>query len=177
MNEKVKDSGATQEFSTGAHRDNPAGKGDCSLLPLKEVGDIMNDPVILQIAEFMETNNVECLGEALKLSTKTLKQFDHENIIGLLEEQGINVVVEKGSVKACLAHMMIEASKLYQAGAEKYGRNNWKLGMPVERYIDSGVRHYLKTIRGDVDEPHYRGFVWNILCAMWTANNLEDKES
>ena len=46
--------------------------------------------------------------------------------------------------------------------------------MPVWRYIDSGVRHYLKTLRGDIDEPHYRGFVWNLLCAMWTADNLPE---
>lgn len=46
--------------------------------------------------------------------------------------------------------------------------------MPVNRYLDSGVRHYLKTLRGDIDEPHYRGFVWNMLCAMWTADNLPE---
>ena len=46
--------------------------------------------------------------------------------------------------------------------------------MPVDRYLDSGVRHYLKTLRGDIDEPHYRGFVWNLLCAMWTADNLPE---
>lgn len=43
--------------------------------------------------------------------------------------------------------------------------------MPTWRYCDSGVRHYLKTLRGDIDEPHYRGFIWNMLCAMWTAVN------
>ena len=171
MNETVKSSGSTQEFSTGAHRDNPAGKGDCSLLPLKEVAMVMNDDVILEIAEFMEDYEVYHLSHALELSTHTLRQFDYEEIVGKLEDENIPVVGPQDQLKACFAHMMIEVSKLYQAGAEKYGRNNWKLGMPTERYIDSGVRHYLKTLRGDADEPHYRGFVWNILCAMWTVNN------
>jgi hypothetical protein len=50
-------------------------------------------------------------------------------------------------------------------------KGNWKLGMPCDRFVDSGVRHYMKTLRGDIDEPHYRGFVWNLLCAAWTAVN------
>ena len=33
-----KDSGATREFSTGAHRDAAVGKGRCDLLPLHGVG-------------------------------------------------------------------------------------------------------------------------------------------
>lgn len=170
MNEKVKDSGSTQEFSTGAHRDNPKGKGDCSLLPLTEVAATMNDLVLQNIANFMETNNIEYLKSALRASTTTLKEYSYDGVVECLKNDGVNID-SADKEKACLAHMMIEVSKLYQAGAEKYGRNNWKLGMPVERYIDSGVRHYLKTLRGDTDEPHYRGFVWNLLCAMWTVNN------
>ena len=53
-----------------------------------------------------------------------------------------------------------------------YLENNWKCGMPLKCYIDSGTRHYLKTLRGDNDEPHYRGFVWNLLGALWTIENV-----
>jgi hypothetical protein len=73
-----------------------------------------------------------------------------------------------------MAHMILEVAKQYKIGSDFYGRHNWKCGMPVDRYIDSGVRHYLKTLRGDIDEPHYRGFIWNLLCAMWTAENLPE---
>ena len=38
-------------------------------------------------------------------------------------------------------------------------------------YIDSGVRHYLKYLREDNDEPHNRAFVWNMLGAIWTIEN------
>lgn len=44
--------------------------------------------------------------------------------------------------------------------------------MPLNCYIDSGIRHYLKTLRRDDDEPHYRGFIWNMLGALWTINNV-----
>lgn len=148
-NEAIKDSGSTREFGTGAHRDNATGKGRCDLLPLKQVGEIMDDPVIKEIALFMETKEKKHLQEAIKASTTTLKEF------------------ETG-----LPNMMLEVSKLYEAGAIKYGENNWCNGMPLKCYIDSGTRHYLKTLRGDDDEPHYRGFVWNLLCALWTIDNV-----
>jgi hypothetical protein len=63
---------------------------------------------------------------------------------------------------------MIEVSKHYEDGAKKYAENNWKKGMPLHCYLDSGVRHCLKHLRGDTDEPHDRAFVWNMLCLIWT---------
>jgi len=51
--------------------------------------------------------------------------------------------------------------------------------MPLHCYIDSAVRHFLKHLRGDTDEPHDRAFVWNLLCAVWTLKNkpeLDDIE-
>ena len=149
MDNKIKDSGSTREFSTGAHRDNAEGKGRCDLLPLRQVGEIMNDLVIINIAKFMETGEKIYLKEAIKESTRTLPQYS-----------------------SGLPNMMLEVSHLYEAGAIKYGENNWKCGMPLKCYIDSGVRHYLKTLRGDTDEPHYRGFVWNLLGALWTIDNV-----
>ena len=143
-----KDSGSRREFSTGAHRDAASGKGRCDLLPLKEVAFAMNDPVISEIAKFTEDFNQQHLANALQEASKRL------NVYG------------------SMANMMLEVSILYEARAIKYGENNWQRGMPLSCYIDSGVRHYLKTLRGDDDEPHYRGFVWNMLGAMWTLNNV-----
>lgn len=184
MNEKIKDSGTTQEFSTGAHRDNATGKGRCDLLPLKQVASTMaNDKVLLLINQFMETRDTIHLANAIRASAETLSQFRFKNIVREFNGFGISINMpdeeyeadqKLAILNACVAHMMLEASKLYEAGANKYGANNWKLGMPVNRYIDSGVRHYLKTLRGDIDEPHYRGFVWNLLCAMWTAENIPE---
>lgn len=183
MNETIKDSGSKREFSTGAHRDNASGKGRTDLLPLKEVSMVMDDPVIREVSEFMEDHNIWHLANAIAESVDTLNKFHYPTIKAEMQEMGIELAGIKSDSpeelkntmkQACLAHMMIEASKLYEAGAAKYGENNWKHGMPLKAYIDSGMRHYLKTIRGDADEPHYRGFIWNILCAMWTVNNVED---
>lgn len=146
---KIKDSGSTREFDTGAHRDNATGKGRCDLLPLKQVAEIMEDPVIEEIAKFMDTGDSIHLRNAIKNSVNTLPQY-----------------------ATGLPNMMLEVSHLYEDGALKYGENNWKCGMPLKCYIDSGTRHYLKTLRGDNDEPHYRGFVWNLLGALWTIENV-----
>lgn len=67
--------------------------------------------------------------------------------------------------------MFLEVAKHFEEGADKYGENNWQKGLPVYCYINSAVRHYLKWIRGDDDEPHDRAFCWNIMCAIWTCNH------
>ena len=67
--------------------------------------------------------------------------------------------------------MLLEVSKHFEEGAKKYGEYNWQKGIPVHCYIDSAVRHYLKWLREDDDEPHDRAFVWNILCCIWTCTH------
>lgn len=145
----VKDSGSMREFSTGAHRDNATGKGRCDLLPLKEVAEVMNDPVLMELSKFFEDKDPERIKNALRISLNTVSEYENN-----------------------FSTMFIEASKLYEDGANKYGENNWKKGMPLNCYLDSGIRHYLKTLRKDNDEPHYRGFVWNMLGALWTIDNI-----
>lgn len=58
--------------------------------------------------------------------------------------------------------------EIYEDGCNKYGERNWEKGIPLHCYIDSGVRHYIKFIRSDEDEPHDRAFLWNMLGALWT---------
>jgi hypothetical protein len=76
-----------------------------------------------------------------------------------------------------LCDMFLEIAKHFEAGAKKYGENNWQKGIPTKHYIDSGVRHYLKHLRGDQDEPHDRAFAWNILCCIWTAFRKPELDS
>ena len=64
--------------------------------------------------------------------------------------------------------VLMRLARHYEAGSRKYSERNWEKGIPLHCYIDSGVRHYLKFLRGDTDEPHDRAFVWNMLGAIWT---------
>jgi hypothetical protein len=69
-----------------------------------------------------------------------------------------------------------ELSKVFQAGAEKYEENNWRKGIPLGRFVDSGVRHLTKYLSGWTDEPHLAMCVWNFLCLLDTARRIESEE-
>ena len=123
---KIKDSGSTREFDTGAHRDNATGKGRCDLLPLKQVAEIMEDPVIEEIAKFMDTGDSIHLRNAIKNSVNTLPQY-----------------------ATGLPNMMLEVSHLYEDGALKYGKfiiNFRKHSLEIYNAVLSKLLKYLFKI-------------------------------
>lgn len=67
---------------------------------------------------------------------------------------------------------LLRLSRLYEKGAEMYGEDNWQKGIPLHSYIDSAIRHILKYQHGCDDEDHLAAAAWNILCAMWTEEQL-----
>lgn len=152
----IKDSGDRTEFASGAVRDMREGKGRCDLMPLDVVqgwyarmnpdGTVkfQNIP-LLHISNFQDDGDTKHLYRVL--SNAVGKMFGDEHT------------------------MFLEVAKHFEEGAKKYGENNWQKGIPVKCYIDSAVRHYLKYLRGDTDEPHDRAFVWNILCCIWTCKH------
>ena len=141
----IKDSGARKLYETGAVRDIQEGKGACYLMPLNVVAHLANSAEIATVEMFRQTGNIDCLYECLNCFSD--RWFDS------VEE------------------MLLEVSKHFEAGAKKYGPNNWQKGIPIHSYIDSALRHYLKFCAGITDEPHGIAFVWNILCAIWTMEN------
>jgi hypothetical protein len=142
---EIKDSGARRDFGTGAVRDVAEGKGRCDLLPLAEVGTLLGNNILPLIDNYVRYGEPCFLYDAISHFV-----VDHR-----LE----------------LTTAILEVSKHYEVGAKKYDERNWEKGIPLHCYIDSGVRHYLKFLRGDDDEPHDRAFIWNMLGALWTQNN------
>lgn len=153
----ILDSGERRQFETGAVRDIREGKGRCDLLPLDIVADFStggNQARILKsISAFQETNNLEHLRWAIKYFATDRP----------------DVAPEENTMQHAIADTFLEVSKHFEEGCKKYGERNWQKGIPTHCYIDSAVRHYLKFLRGDTDEPHDRAFVWNILCCIWTC--------
>lgn len=151
----IKDSGDRTEFATGAVRDMREGKGRCDLMPLEVVAEIVEtdkrrnrDPILFDISCFLDKDDEQ--GTAwLKAA---LENFAHRAYSG------------------CYPTMFLEVAKHFEEGAKKYGPDNWRKGIPVHCYIDSAVRHYLKWLRGDKDEPHDRAFVWNLMCCIWEVD-------
>ena len=146
----IKDSGERRSFETGAVRDIQDGKGRCDLLPLQEIGILFENKaevlnILFFIGEYQKTNDILYL-------FKAIQEF---------------IRFHYGNIATCC----LELSKHFEAGAKKYGENNWQKGIPTHCYIDSAVRHFLKFLRDDSDEPHDRAFVWNLLCCIWTCKN------
>lgn len=141
----ILDSGNRREFSTGSVRDIDDSKGNTTLLPLDEVAEFMDSGELYHIRNFKENADIDELYEAIREFNKNHGWSD--------------------------ADSMLELSKHYSEGAKKYKKDNWKLGIPISSYMDSGIRHYLKVLAGWTDENHDRAFVWNLMCAIWTMNN------
>jgi hypothetical protein len=142
---KIKDSGERRVFQTGAVRDCAEGKGRCDLLPLAEVAGWMNDPVLECVSEFIKTHDPVYLDGAL-----------------------CHLAVTYFS---CKADLVLEMAIHMEEGLKKYPERNWENGISIHSFVDSGVRHYLKVLRGDDDENRLRACVWNLMCCIWTMHN------
>ena len=145
----IKDSGERQEFSTGAVRDIQTGKGRCDLMPLDIISEFMTmkpeKDYLSYIADFQETEN-------------------YENLIGAAASFADKYFADRETA-------VLEYAIQLENGAIKYGPRNWQKGIPLDRYVDSGIRHYMKHLRGDNDERHDRAALWNMLCGAWTKKH------
>lgn len=142
---EILDSGNRREFESGAVRDIAEGKGRCDLLPLDIIGEMLDLPYLQDIEHYIRKGDPSFL-------TIIITDFCEDEF-------------------GCCETAFLEVSKHYEDGANKYAERNWEKGIPLHCYIDSGVRHYLKHLRGDTDERHDRAFIWNLLGALWTAKN------
>ena len=68
---------------------------------------------------------------------------------------------------------LVSVSKRFEDGANKYGRDNWKKGIPLSRYVDSLYRHLWAWMRGDTDEDHAGAVMWNAMCMTETRKMIE----
>ena len=178
---EIKDSGNRREFSTGAVRDMAEGKGRCDLLPLDVISDLF---VELKCEKYERVNIIlNYLNSALEIWKGELLSWD-SNRMDCVVDFLYDALKEffKQSDFADIPTMVLELSVHFEQGANKYTEDNWKRGIPVNCYIDSAIRHYLKWLRRDTDERHDRAFVWNIVCCIWEVEhngkrNTDKKES
>ena len=61
-----------------------------------------------------------------------------------------------------------KVAKRFEDGAHKYGRDNWKLGIPASRYVDSLYRHLWALMEDDEAEDHGGAVIWNAMCLVQT---------
>ena len=74
--------------------------------------------------------------------------------------------VGKGRFDLLPWYAIHEVAKHCEDGAIKYGERNVDKGIPQHSLIDSAIRHLVKYIHGETDEPHLRAAAWNVLWAL-----------
>lgn len=200
----VKVDGEPDSFDGGAKRNTKDGKGRYDLIP-EEIWDVMNRAIgrASQPAEYYSDSVVGDLYNSepgyLYASKSSLLMLAYltptrESIIDLI----INLVVDS-SLSATADYegiertheitfddfveefnlMLEKLAKHYETGAEIYGVDNWKKGIPImgsEKggcFLDSMRRHLKQYINGEDDEPHMISCIWNALGILWTMDNEE----
>lgn len=154
MIETILDSGDRREFGTGAVRD-MAGKGRCDLLPWGVIAGVYREDAPTRII-------CECMEDAVH----------HNDMMRTIYSALIEFI--SLAYRESFETAMLEVAYHFEAGAKKYSDRNWENGIPVDAFLDSAGRHFLKYLRGDGDEQHNRAVVWNLLCAIWTIQNKPD---
>lgn len=160
---QILDSGERREFETGAVRDIQEGKGRCDLLPLDAVSGLIGNE--------QDENGLKLV--CVKTILEKLALFQYTKDVKQIKEAVYSFQFSEYTGNGCttFASMILDVSKHFEEGAKKYGEHNWEKGIPTHCYLDSGVRHLMKWLRGDDDEPHGRAFVWNMICLIWTMEN------
>lgn len=82
----------------------------------------------------------------------------------------------KGRMDLLPVRAIMEVSKIFEAGAIKYAARNWEKGIPLSRFMDSGLRHAFKWLLGYRDEPHLAQACWNFLCLLDTQLRIQEGE-
>lgn len=62
-------------------------------------------------------------------------------------------------------------------GAEKYGRDNWRLANSEEeldRFQDSAFRHLMQYLNGETDEDHMAAVCFNLMAAEHVKRKMEN---
>jgi len=174
----IKMDGEPDSFEGGAIRYSKKGKGRYDLIPNDVVYFILGFAGLL----FKEKpDTIFLLSDVLKDAYIDDRQRYIKAIIDFValeyvyhtdEDDKYNLVAVNyndwliGFVKA-LRDLAIH----YEYGAEKYGVDNWKQGIPItggERggsFTDSGLRHLTQWFLGETDEKHGVAFMWNFMNA------------
>ena len=185
MSEKkcIKDSGSMREWEGGAHRDNGAGKGRMDYIPLKVLAAVSGEVGEEDISRIILKENIEalvCKADLIRsgLATADSIVYELKNFVvltGLDENNSTNEVSDVNEL-TMFSYGVLQVAKYYQDGAEKYGADNWRKGIPTYVFIDSALRHLFKAQAGMRDEYHLRAACWNLFCYIWTAKNLPEMD-
>ena len=199
----VKVDGEPDSFALGARRNTKDGKGRYDLIP-EQIWDVINR-AICRAAQPAELSIVEesCEFGYLYASKSSLLMCAYANptresimdlIIDLVVDSSLMATADLEKIE--LIHeitfddfmeefnlMLEKLAKHYETGAQLYGVNNWKHGIPIMEaekggcFLDSMRRHLKQYINGETDEPHMISCIWNALGILWTLDKQDSIEA
>ena len=176
----IKMDGEVDGFSGGAIRYSKKGKGRYDLIPCEVVYLILGYGELM----FRESNIVQIeLSDIVKDAyIDDDKRYIQAIIDFIAIEYAEHKVIDTDfmlyelSYNQWLIGLMKALKDLaihYEYGAEKYGVDNWKNGIPRtggERggsFTDSGLRHLNQYMLNETDEKHGVAFMWNFVNAIY----------
>lgn len=79
----------------------------------------------------------------------------------------------KGRFDLLPPEALFALAKHFEQGARKYEDRNWEKGQDLGTYCDSGLRHLVSFMAGQVDEDHLVAAAWNLVAAITTRARIQ----
>lgn len=164
----IKVDGTPQTYGEGATRNSKEGKGRYDLIPTSPMASIMAayaDQNFISEIDDTKTNLIMCL-------YKYAMRRDFAKTIIILALASVNPGgnITSTCIPPALAYAIEHLAHHFEKGAKIYGEHNCEKGIPLESFIDSGMRHMTQCINksGDPTENHWIAAIWNFWMAEWT---------
>jgi len=163
---EIKMDGEFHQFEGGGIRYTKTGKGRFDLIPYE---------VIAEIFKYVWTNDLH-VNDYKSVALASAYKGDYiTSIISIVNEKytkdsimdKTEIIIHQSDFLIGFTKMLRELAVHYEKGADKYGADNWKKGIPAQSFRDSGLRHLCQWISGETDEPHHIAAIWNFFGAIY----------
>ncbi len=176
---KLQDSGDRTVFNTGAQRDMSKGKGRYDLISpiaMEVLVDVASDMDMKwyqdETPSSLVSQTINSIFSCLEGNSSHLDEAFFLSMVALQNEVNSPMYWERQENEFGYSRLAPEAVRrvavILEKGAEKYEARNWEKGMPVWKYLDSGLRHFFKYLDGQRDEDHLGQGFWNLMAAVHT---------
>lgn len=193
-NYEIKTEGNFSQFEEGAIRYTKDGKGRFDLIPVEVVSEIISkayNECKLSVDGTWKTSKSHILETAYSenecryvntIIDIVCYEYAIEKKTDMIHGEPV-IYVTFPWFEHAFCKMLKELAIHYEKGAEKYGVDNWKKGIPIaggERggsFTDSGLRHLNQWLLGDNDEPHHIACIWNFFGAIYCQKHVNETQN
>lgn len=177
-NNNIKVDGTPETFEGGAIRCSKTGKGRYDLIPEEFVAALtsVNSMGLISEVDDRMLDITDIIYSAYRE-----KWVDFVRKLSIWEYYDLNqtknnnkrsvILIDPSDYPSAINDMLRQLAVHYENGAEIYGENNWKHGIPAESFISSCRRHLSQYIIGMNDENHFISAIWNAIGAWWVQNS------